>query len=59
MGRRAVDAGNTAREIVPSANVPFRFFWDLIIRAVALVIVLLFGPKKLIRDKHDRDTIEA
>jgi len=52
MGRCAVDAGNTAREIVPSANVPFRI-------AVALVIVQLFGPKKLIRDKQDRDTIAA
>lgn len=47
-------AGNTAGEIVPPLSAPFRFFWDLILYLVAFVIVLLFGPRTLIRGKRVR-----
>lgn len=52
-------AGNTAGEIVPDVNPPFRFFWDLILYTVAFAIVLLFGPKRLVRSRRARDTVAA
>jgi membrane protease YdiL (CAAX protease family) len=43
-------AGNTAGWVVP-ANVPSQLFADLIYSGLALVAVLFFGPKDLIRNK--------
>jgi len=43
-------AGNTASWAIP-VNVPSQAFADLIYTGLAVVIVLIFGPKNLMRDK--------
>jgi hypothetical protein len=43
-------AGNTAGWAVP-ANVPSQVFADLIYTGLAVLVVLIFGPKNLMRQK--------
>ena len=43
-------AGNTSGEVIP-VNVPSQIFADLVYSALAVILVLIFGPKDLIRSK--------
>ena len=49
-------AGNVTGEVIPF-NVPSIYFFYIIEFVVALAIILLYGPKTLIRDKVATDTI--
>lgn len=43
-------AGNTAGDIVP-INIPFPHFGDLMLYFIAVILVILFGPKDLVRKR--------
>ena len=51
-------AGNTAGWVVP-ANIPSQIFADLIYTGLAVLVVLIFGHKNLIRDKPIQSTKES
>ena len=47
-------AGNTAGWAI-AVNVPFRYFGDMVYLVLAVVIVLTFGPRKLVREGKTGD----
>ena len=47
--------GNVVGEFIP-INLPFRYFGDMILFSIAVVIIIIFGPKRLVRDMNTNDS---